>query len=282
MTKLWTLALKASKDDCIGLKAAAHINATTFHALGFAVLVSENLEQAFKRIQRFHKVVSDAISIQCETQDDTLIIDISTAHPDIRLSEQVVDMTMASGLVLVRAQLNAIPALKRAEFQRTAPRSTSLHEALFNCELHFSQTHNRLYFNAQQMRQPLPSANSQIAEHNDRLVADYLAKFEAPNYSHNVREQLITLLPSGDCSIENLAQALGTSPRSIHRRLQKEGTAYQDILRDLREQLAKHYLRDSAKSITDIAFQLGYNDASNFARAFKRWTRQSPNDYRSL
>jgi AraC-like DNA-binding protein len=73
---------------------------------------------------------------------------------------------------------------------------------------------------------------------------------------------------------------MNTSARSLHRQLQKEDIAYQDILNEVRKTLAEKYLLDPANSVTDIAFKLGYNDASNFARAFKRWSGMSPNEFK--
>ena len=79
---------------------------------------------------------------------------------------------------------------------------------------------------------------------------------------------------------EEAADHLHVSPRTLRRRLDEEGTNYQRIVHELRRQLAETYLRDSMLSIAEIADMLGYNDVSNFRRAFLSWTGRSPAAYR--
>jgi len=71
------------------------------------------------------------------------------------------------------------------------------------------------------------------------------------------------------------------SSRTLKRKLQQLGTSYQKILDDLRKGLAVEHLTQTSSTVDDIALMLGYSDASNFARAFRRWTGRSPTDYRA-
>jgi AraC-like DNA-binding protein len=69
-------------------------------------------------------------------------------------------------------------------------------------------------------------------------------------------------------------------PKTLSRRLKVEGTSHQQLLDQLRFQLAERYLRDENLSIGEIAFLLGYSDTSSFNKAFKRWTGSAPQHYR--
>ena len=80
--------------------------------------------------------------------------------------------------------------------------------------------------------------------------------------------------------VEEVASEMHMSSRTLKRKLQQLGTSYQKLLDDLRKGLAVEYLTQSGRSVDDIALALGYSDASNFARAFRRWTGKSPSDYR--
>ena len=70
------------------------------------------------------------------------------------------------------------------------------------------------------------------------------------------------------------------SARTLQRRLQEQGTSVVELLSEVRKELACVYLRDKTLSITEVAFLLGFEDSSGFARAFRRWTGQSPSEYR--
>ncbi|PZU92651.1 MAG: hypothetical protein DI527_08235 [Chelatococcus sp.] len=76
------------------------------------------------------------------------------------------------------------------------------------------------------------------------------------------------------------ARILGLSPRTLQRRLDDSGTAFEQILDDRRRSLATAWLSGRQRSVTEIAMTLGYSDAAHFSRAFQRWEGQSPSDYR--
>jgi AraC-like DNA-binding protein len=86
---------------------------------------------------------------------------------------------------------------------------------------------------------------------------------------------------NGDDSPAAVASALGTSVRTLQRKLREQGFSYVSILNETRRQLGTAYLLEERYSITEIAFQLGFDDASAFARAFRRWTGVSPSEYRA-
>ena len=86
---------------------------------------------------------------------------------------------------------------------------------------------------------------------------------------------------SGSPSLEAVAELLSTSPRTLMRKLKLEGTNYREILEILRRDTARRLLKQAQYAVADIAGLLGYSDPANFARAFKRWTGQSPGQYRS-
>jgi AraC-like DNA-binding protein len=80
--------------------------------------------------------------------------------------------------------------------------------------------------------------------------------------------------------LAEVAAAQHISPRTLIRRLKRDGTSFQAILDDVRQTLSRDYLMNSDMSIARIAWRLGYQDPSNFSRAFHRWHGQSPRSYR--
>ena len=71
------------------------------------------------------------------------------------------------------------------------------------------------------------------------------------------------------------------SPRTLQMKLSKCDTTFQEIVSEVRLALARGYMGNSARSITEIGYMLGFSDTSNFSRAFRRWTGKSPNELRS-
>ena len=81
-------------------------------------------------------------------------------------------------------------------------------------------------------------------------------------------------------TLERTAHALGMSPRTLRRRLADEGTTFSNLLAEVRRDLAQRYLGDRALSIAEVAFILGFSEASAFHRAFRRWTNTTPRQFR--
>ena len=73
---------------------------------------------------------------------------------------------------------------------------------------------------------------------------------------------------------------LGMSPSTLQLKLSQHGTNFQQLLDDTRKELGCSYVQQPTRSVTEITFLLGFNDTSNFTRAFKRWTGMSPTEYR--
>ncbi|RML95578.1 Transcriptional regulator, AraC family [Pseudomonas syringae pv. maculicola] len=81
--------------------------------------------------------------------------------------------------------------------------------------------------------------------------------------------------------MQQISRKLGVSTRTLQRRLQDEGTTFQQTLDTLRDSLARHYLRSTAMSSAQISFLLGFEDANSFARAFQSWTGSTPGKVRA-
>jgi AraC-like DNA-binding protein len=70
------------------------------------------------------------------------------------------------------------------------------------------------------------------------------------------------------------------SARSLQRKLQEHDTSFQEVVNDLRRDMASRYLAESRVSVAEVAFLLGFAEVSNFHRAFKRWTGRTPAEWR--
>jgi AraC-like DNA-binding protein len=77
-----------------------------------------------------------------------------------------------------------------------------------------------------------------------------------------------------------VARSLGQSPRSLRRHLASEGTSFQQLVEQIRSELARQHLEDAGLTVSEIAFLVGFSELSPFLRAFRRWTGVTPGEYR--
>jgi AraC-like DNA-binding protein len=113
-----------------------------------------------------------------------------------------------------------------------------------------------------------------LVQYCDEALASRIAKSSAWRLS--VENAIAPLLPHGRARIAEISQRLGISPRTLERRLATEGLTFSRVLDELRLDLAKRYLRERGLPISEIAWLLGYREASAFNHAFKRWTGTTP------
>lgn len=108
------------------------------------------------------------------------------------------------------------------------------------------------------------------------------ASAPAPNFTVSLRQLLQSLLRDGHPDVKMVAEIVGMSTRSLQRRLAKEGLSYFRLVDQVRFNLAADLLKEPSTHVLEIAFELGYTDAANFTRAFRRWTGKTPSQFRAL
>jgi AraC-like DNA-binding protein len=168
----------------------------------------------------------------------------------------------------------------RVTLRRQTPSCTKAFSQVFRAPVEFSARRDRLVFDREELSQPLLTANTELARANDQIVIDYLAKFDRDRVTMRVRSMLLEQLATGSATQESIARGLNLSARSLQRKLHEEGTTYKQLVDDTRRELAAQYVKQSQLSINEITYMLGFSEPSNFTRAFKRWTGESPSEYR--
>ena len=96
----------------------------------------------------------------------------------------------------------------------------------------------------------------------------------------DVRAAIAKELRGGDTGLDHVAKKLGMSGRTLQRRLEALGVAYSDLVDEIRYAISTSYLADRELALCEVAYLLGFADPSSFTRAFKRWTGQTPTEYR--
>lgn len=87
---------------------------------------------------------------------------------------------------------------------------------------------------------------------------------------------LMTILHTGEASMDPIASKLGVSRQTLYRYLKAEGVTFEQVLDGLRRKLALHFLNGKKVSVNETAYLVGFSDPAAFSRAFKRWTGMSP------
>jgi len=277
--RLWRRAVAETGDPAFGVFASRFMTFPTFQALGVAVLASASVKDAFHRLVRYSRIISDAAEYRLEDAGDRYRLFLDVA-PAARLEDESVDAIMSLAVRTIRALYSdrSVGPL-RVALRRPEPPSTEAYRKFFRAPVTFAAARNVLELSRELVEAPLPSGQAELARHSDQVMSRALLQIDPQNLAQRVRGIVLDHLVDGEPTQASVARKLGVGLRTLQRRLAEEETSFADIVTQTRRDLAIGYLGEQGWSVTEVAFSLGFADVSSFSRAFRRWTGVSPSQY---
>lgn len=278
---IWRLAALASKDDAIGIEFVRHFRLGSLHGLGFSWAASCTLLDAFDRLSRYFSVISNVGQVKVIETPPDFEIALRIPVPYGIANNNAIDSALALFLHWCQLVQNDQFKPKRVEFQRPAPVAREVFDDFFRCPIRYDSPENKLVIEKQDMLSELSVANPDLARANDQIVVDYLRKHASQQLVGKVSSLIIDALPSGTPTQSFVAQRLNMSGKTLQRKLSSESTTFSRLLNDVRIDLAKKYLSQEWRSVSEICYLLGYTEPSNFTRWFRGMIGVSPLQFRA-
>lgn len=274
--------LQLSPHEDFGLRLGRRLTPATHGAMGFLANSSPNLLMALKAFQSF---VPTRISFA------RLIVKTSptwvecTVHFDTPLTPNAYRALAETSVVVLFECAEFIIGRPLIEssiyFTHDKPPYSAIYSDYIAGEYTFSAPHFTIKIPMDVCQIANVSANNDSYLLAMQQCESMLAQLKSHHYSNAYQvEKMMLSHPLGAFSEEDAAAALFISKRTLARRLEKEGSSYQQIRDKVLSQQACSYLRHSQMSVEAIASLLNYYDSANFRRAFKRWFDVSPSQYR--
>lgn len=269
-------ALSPDEQTLIRLAAAEGIEA--FSPPIFAAYCSRNALVCLKRLAQYKPLIG-ALLYQVEETETEVSVEILSGNEELELPEILVGIEFVFLVGLIRkATKETITPLSVTAKQ---PMKNSAYADFIGKAITVGDK-NRLVFSKEDALVPFISRNESMWEFFEPELKRRLSMMETDDScAARVRSALMELLPSGECTIDDVAKKLGCSKRSLQRKLQEEDTNFQKQLNHTRELLARTYLANTDMTTEDIAFLLGYQESGSFLRAFTVWTGQTVIEYRN-
>ena len=266
-----------SPDEQMPIRLAASEGIETFSPPIFAAYCSRNALMCLKRLAQYKPLIG-ALLYRVEESENEVSVDVVSAEAGLELPEILVGIEYVFIIGLIRKatkeEIKPVAATVKHEMKNSA-------YADFIGVPIVAGENNRLTFSKSDALIPFITRNESMWEFFEPELNRRLSMMDTDDsYSARVRSALMELLPSGECTIDDVAKKLGYSKRSLQRKLQEEDTNFQKQLNHTRELLAKSYLANTNMTAEDIAFLLGYQEIGSFLRAFSLWTGQTISEYR--
>ncbi|MGZ5787096.1 MAG: AraC family transcriptional regulator [Ramlibacter sp.] len=280
VTRLWEVALARSGNSALGIDRETAARYSNFDVVGHAVLSQSNLRSGLQELARYLALISSATTIELRPEGDNCWVSMGHTGYTLPLPWQRSAYSLLGVLTLCRWSTRRDVRPVVAHFSFPQPLDPAPLQRAFGCPVRFEQEDNVILISGADLAAAIPSHNPALLALHEKVMEERLAALGDATTSHAVSDEIIRRLHRGEPRREDIAASLGVAERTLRRRLEAEGTSYQQLLDETRRELARRYLADAHRPLVEVSDLLGFVDSSNFFRACKRWFGQSPGQYR--
>jgi AraC-like DNA-binding protein len=280
LERAWRELPELSGDAAFGLHAAELAARSPYDVVDFATSQCATLRGAIAAMTRYQRLIHDA-------NDISVAEDGEAVHVRQRLRiggpmpPHLCDYIVGQWLLRARALTGVAIVPRCVELAAPPPQDRAEHQRLFGAVIVFDADANQLVVDQAVVALPIARADASLETvlrgYADALTASTTSSSSA---AHALEAHFASTLAWTPADIGSAAKALSLSPRTLQRRLEAEGTSFKRVLEEFRRASALTWLRDGKKTLSEVAFTLGFSEISAFSRAFRRWTGTSASDYR--
>jgi AraC-like DNA-binding protein len=277
---LWRGVAEMSPDPGFGLKLGTEIRFERNHPVSIAGICSRTFGDALQRLARYKQLTCpEEIRLHRKAQEtavEIFFVEAREVQPDI-----MVDLGLSWILNVARRGTDGEITPVRLELTRPL-KHRALLERHFGCHVRFNADGNALVFRSSDLDRPFVTHNEELVTMiGTQLDSEIKAQNANVNIGQQVKNTLRRSLAGKRPSLQDVAQELGTSARTLQRRLTDTGVTFQQLVEETRRELARHYLKQPGVELNETAFLLGFEDANSFFRAFQAWEGTSPTEWRT-
>lgn len=281
----YDLCERVVRDDpeghSLSLRVGGSMCCDDYGAFGLAWKSAVDLRGSYERAVRYALVLTSVSTYEILPASGRALL-VLHREGERRLGLRISNEQTLAAIMRISQEVCQVPFRPDAVyFKHDAPRVVSAHEDYFGCPVRFRAEHDAIEVSEALLRSPNRLGDPGMMEFFDSHLERELAGLtDDQGLERRVRIQVSQALSEGVPSLPAVAVRLGMSARTLQRRLAERGLAYNDLVEAARRELAERLLSRSPYSLAEIAFLTGYAEQSTFSRAFKRWSGQTPAEFR--
>jgi AraC-like DNA-binding protein len=274
--------LTHSADEALGLRIGREQNLTGLGFWGYAIMCSHNLKDAADVAIQYWKVSGSLVDIIRKSEGDIRIWEILPPFPYKEPSlwkyavEEMLSTWYSSTCFLAGRKL----PLKEIHLSYPEPGYSRLYREMFECPVYYDRAIDFLSFATELLELPISMSHAQVAEVCRQRCEELAVKLGRRDELIESIRTIVTSSSFRDRRLEDVARQIGTSGRTLRRKLKEQGTTFQKVLDETRADFAKTYMKNTALTIEQIAYRIGFSEVTNFRAAFRKWTGMTTREYR--
>lgn len=281
ITRLWHAAERCTGDPGFGLKVGAEFSPMSISGVGFALQSAATLREAIVMVQRFQRLISDGGRFQVVAGNAATWLVYHPRQGRLAFSPHQIEAVLASVVGFGSWVTGTRMQPTRVQFSQPRLGPLAGYQAVFHCPVEFEQAFSGVLVDNAVLDQRLPQADPQLAQVHERYTNARLAALSMNSASvTELQRWLAARLGPTLPRRADAALALGISERTLARRLQAQGTSFDNLVDEARRDRALNAVASTRAPLPEIAEALGFAEVSTFYRAFRRWTGLPPGRWR--
>ena len=278
--EIWRLAAEVTGDPALGIHAVEDLEPGVFGVIDYVSRCSSTLGEGIERSCRYYPLIHDVARPSLEPHGDRCIWAYNLLGGQL-YPRVLAEYALSCWLVTCRQGLENKFNPLEVHFVHNQTVNLAEYERFFRAPVRLGRERDAMIIATADLDRTLTGAKEGLCEILDQHAQQLLQKLpDNKRFSDRVREIIASELAGGNPKADYIAQKLHMSPRTLRRRLNEEGLNHRVLLERMRKELATLYLNEKGLAVSEAAFLLGFADASAFHKAFKRWTRRTPVEYR--
>ncbi len=284
VARLYSGIAQALNDEFMGFTAQA-IKVGTFALMAEWVSHSSTLEELLNKGIRFYNQVTDEVKMSLQIEGEHVYLTSEFRQPELDFEHFYIEYWHVIWHRFASWYIGK-PIKLLGTYINYTPIDSDEFNLLFRCPTHLKSRFNRLVFHRKYLNEALVKTPRELQTFLHRAPIDLLT---IPGEDTSLSAQINQLIEPRQLSEANPLQLpssrdtalrLGMSEQTLRRKLSAEGTSYQQLKDNLRQDLANKLLISSRHSISSISKQLGFSEPRAFTRAYKQWSGTTPKTYR--
>jgi AraC-like DNA-binding protein len=267
-------------EPSIALRLGANMHLGTHGLLGHAILSSRSLRQAAGLMIQYSPLQGAQGRIQLAFTGDRAILTFDPPFTVDGAPHFLIELFFAGVLAALRQLIGPLPDECRLELAYLPSMPDDVYRRYLGVDVSFGNSANRFIGPNDRIDQPLSAAAIPVAEMYRRQCERLLQDMNAKSGLGGEVRRMILDARGRFPGMREAARRQNMSERTLRRRLAEEDVSYRGIVDEVRNHLARVYLRETPLSVADVASLLGFDDVANFRRAFRKWNGCAPQDFR--
>ncbi|MEW2486141.1 AraC family transcriptional regulator [Streptomyces sp. NPDC048411] len=279
VTQLLELSAVASHREDFGLLLAERRRFANLGPISLVIREEPDVRSALGLLMRHDYMYNEMLRSRLSEASGLATLKVGLGLGEAMETRQATELAVGAFHGVLRTFLGARWQPVSVCFTHSAPKDLGTHRHIFGPVVEFDREFTGIVFCTSDLNTPNPMSDPLLRNYA-RQYFESIAVSRDTTVLDRVRELIEVLLPSGRCSIEQVASSLGVDRRTVHRHLAGSGETFSSLLNATRTELAEQLVANPRRSLTEISGLLGFSGPSGFSRWFREQFGSSPREWR--